>query len=815
MNKILLTTLIAAGMTLTASAKPRSKADMSTAARQALAADARGFRTERKGDLQELYATAGLSVIGYAEGGFAVVAADDVAPAVIGVAEGTYDPGNEGLGWWLRAATEAVVQAAQDDTPINTTKPEELGFPPQVGPLTTCKWGQGTPFSDRCPDVGGDNCMTGCVATAMAQVLYMRKWPAATRGLRRIYVEGTPWVNNFSEVKFDWDNMIDVYKSGEYTQENAEAVALLMRTCGFAAKMTYGVKGSGALSINQLEGLRRYFGYKDVVLYDRRYIDEREWMRIVYNELNVNGATTYSGADVSLGYGHAFVLEGYREDGMVYMNWGWLGSANGYYDISILDPQSFKFDHRQDIICGIAPCTNPLKLTIDCTEPGQLARLLGEQATKVDELTVTGRLNAADIMTLATLAGQLQADSSRLGRLDRIDLTGASVVGNSLSDRAFYGCEWLRTLLLPESLTKVGRGVFGNCPVLDSVGISKELEGLVEHDGLYYTTDGEELVMCLPSVWLSAEVADGTKRIGDHAFDGCHLLTRINVPQSVESIGSKAFANCTNLVSIHMASHDVPKAPDDIFDGIDPAETTLEVLAGMSNAFSQNRPWRAFSETKTMQEYGKSVMARMHMREYGDENPRLKWTYNNVDRSVGTPVLTCEATASSPVGSYRVKVERGTITDDEVELIDGSLLVRPVGVVATVGNYVRVVGEPNPEFEVRLTSDWKLDDTPETVMLEMPVATTTAVEDSPAGTYPIVLSGGLTSSNYTLELGPAATLTVMEKDTGIDPCWETASSNAETVVAIYAADGRRLAAPQRGLNIIRRSDGQIVKSLIR
>ena len=168
---------------LSVNAAPRTQAQMREAAAKAINGERaiKKMALRRASDLNILKNTAEYQIIGMEQGGFAVVAADDRVPEVLGVSTSKYSDGhNENFKWWLEAVGVAVKYAIDHDITLTTTKPDPNKYPSQVGPLMTTLWDQLEPYNRLCPiSNGGDRCYTGCVATAMAQVLNYFKVPYA------------------------------------------------------------------------------------------------------------------------------------------------------------------------------------------------------------------------------------------------------------------------------------------------------------------------------------------------------------------------------------------------------------------------------------------------------------------------------------------------------------------------------------------------------------------------------------------------------------------------------------------------------------
>ena len=463
---------------LAAVAAPRTKAQMEAAARQAINQQ-RSTRHLAPSNvpLKVLRSTEQVQVIGTEEGGFAVIAADDLMPAVLGVSAARYSNGkNPNFEWWLLATAEAARQMVQSGTPMQVTTPNPLEYPDEVPTMVTSKWDQTEPYNNMCPAFNSTvNCLTGCVATAMAQVLNYHKSPEHGKGERTIYypyhnTNGEAIYANYEEDYYDWLNMLDIYTPGEYSQEQADAVALLMRDCGVAADMQYGGPndGSGAYSADAAQGLRDYFGFEDAECLERDNYDEPEWMNIIYQELSENGPLYYGGSSWFSG-GHAFVFDGYNAEGQVSVNWGWSGEDDGMFFVSQLNPSGYSFNMGQDMIIGIKSNNHSVlrKEEIIVAEAGQLQQIIELTDTiensRIGTLTVEGPLNGDDLRYLRHLAGWDANGEPTDGRLRVLDLTRTELEDNLVPDSIFKNCTTLRRVRLPETVTTIGREAFCGC----------------------------------------------------------------------------------------------------------------------------------------------------------------------------------------------------------------------------------------------------------------------------------------------------------------------------------------------------------------
>lgn len=599
----------------------RSSLILSTLSLLALTASARQ-RTDR----ELLQATAGreilqrdsaIAIIARPDGGFKVVLTDSRfsdKEMLIGYSdnEASAEQFNPAFQWWLNQA-EARGRQLQRSTslPLTVIAPPE-GYEPEIDALVTARWGQEAPYWNMCPDGtesssgwgyegGNGRCVTGCVATAMAQVMYYHQAPLhGCGGVGSVSVKQAggsyrTYTVDYDQAEYDFENMLDKYSYGNYTQEQADAVAQLMYHCGVATKMQYATDGSGAWMEDCVDGLQRYFGFTEAQLLDRDRYTESQWMDYVYTEINEGRPIIYAGDDMVYRAGHCFVLDGYDERGFVHINWGWDGSSDGFFDIAILNAQGYHFSSYQQMIIGVQgdnqKVSNNWSDTLTVTAPGEVAlryghELQGDTLLTLQRVTVNGPIDATDIAALRSLA--------RLGSLRQLDL-GATLFDEALPDSAFALATRLRKVVLPRNISRIGK---------------------------------------------------------------------------------RAFAGCTGLTEIRVPSRDVPAAGIGAFDEVSADRCRISVPAGTKDKYSRAYLWKQFltKEFDNIVEFGTAITPRNVVREQYQPNPELTYTVYGSPVQ-GTPVLSCEATPDSPVGKYPITIEPGTITDPDVDFLEGFLIV--------------------------------------------------------------------------------------------------------------------------------------------
>lgn len=448
----------------------------------------------------------------------------------------------DALIWWLETANAALERGAT----INSVLPGALK--PEVAPLIQTKWNQSAPFNNACPIYTASDgtqapSLTGCVATAMAQVMYFHRCPAqygnGTKTLTVHHGDGsTSTVTvNFAATSFDWDNMLADYSNG-YNAVQADAVAQLMLACGVAANITYTSTSSSALSSNTVYGLKRYLRFESGDYFSNKgSIPAEEWMRDIYKNLSDSFPVIYGGINNSNGV-HEFVLDGYDPNGLVHVNWGWGGNYDGYFNIDILNPYSSStagYSNEQFKMVNIYPENYVLENVIEVETPGTLSTLLPEPYDKLyPEIKIKGALNSDDVTWIRHLAQNVTKtfDFSEASIVEGGEpYFGDNVtVNNEFPAHCFDGLS-IDSITLPQSITAIGDSAFASNASLKNVAIPV-----------------------------------GVKTIGVGAFAGCSSITSFTLPSGIETLGEGAFADCTGITSIAIPDG-VKRLSDNLFAG--------------------------------------------------------------------------------------------------------------------------------------------------------------------------------------------------------------------------------------------------------
>ena len=284
-----------------------------------------------------------------AEEGFVVMSADDCVRPILGYSlTGTFKVEDmpENISSWLQSYSDGIQGAidhqmrASDETAklwkdLLNGNPNTAKATVIVGPLIQTHWDQGSPYNDLCPS----HSATGCVATAMAQVMKYWNYPSHGIGSHSYIPESNPSLGeqyaDFNSTNYDWDNMTNSY-TGSSTTAQKQAVATLMYHCGVSIDMDYGPT-SGAPTLLVADALKAYFGYPSEVTHISRYeYNDADWIALLKSELDLLRPIQYHGS--GSGGGHSFVCDGYDSDNYFHFNWGWSGRCDAYYTINNLNP---------------------------------------------------------------------------------------------------------------------------------------------------------------------------------------------------------------------------------------------------------------------------------------------------------------------------------------------------------------------------------------------------------------------------------------------------------------------------------------------
>ena len=353
-------------------AAERSESEMEAIALQQLkGAGVKSLANQFAAKLKCLQRNTAFSIYGTEDNdGFVIVSSDDEVRPVLGYSTSSFDANNIpcGLQWWMENVSSEIEKVKRAP---RQGKEESLQYVP-IAPFLETKWGQNDPYNRLTPEFdsanGKQHAVTGCVATALAQILNYNQYPSSASFEGLYYMElssqkeeinstyewpckiayGNYWPDGY-QTQYDW-------KTIEYTDEEAVQIATLLRDCGYSVKMQYGLNASSASAQYSANALINCFQYPKAAVkaVDREWYTDTEWMQMVYDELMKKSPILYAGQDPVKG-AHAFLLHGIDEKGLVYVNWGWVGANDGYYAIDGFSSDAGSFNSNQNMVIGLRP----------------------------------------------------------------------------------------------------------------------------------------------------------------------------------------------------------------------------------------------------------------------------------------------------------------------------------------------------------------------------------------------------------------------------------------------------------------------------
>ncbi len=299
--------------------------------------------------------------------GFVVVSGEDRAREVLAYGDSPINemkdlPAN--MRYWLECYKRQL-EYLQDHPSIKVSVPllNDGRAAQSVNPLISANWSQNAPYWNECPAFGNDTCFTGCPATSLSMVFHYWRYPRQQTPLVPSYVLPTYGVAlpDLPPTVFDWDNMLDAYTGG-YNDEQAAAVAHLMRYIGQVEQMDYTISGSGAYGQDVLRAVK-FFEYDQNAQHlfktddlGYAYYTDDQWAALIQGELVAGRPIVYLAYDNLSGSGHAFNVDGYdASDDTYHINWGWNGRGNGNFALNAFSYGDYTFGTGQQMVIGIQP----------------------------------------------------------------------------------------------------------------------------------------------------------------------------------------------------------------------------------------------------------------------------------------------------------------------------------------------------------------------------------------------------------------------------------------------------------------------------
>ena len=302
--------------------------------------------------------------------GFVVVSGDDRTPPILGYADRgsistTHLP--DGLQFLLSVYSEELASLSSSSPSSGSPAASQSSTRLPIAPMVQTRWNQGAPYYNDCPESNDTHAVTGCVATAMAQVMYFHQYPTGSTTALPGYTTRNKLfaLEDLPATTFSWSDMALSYASSA-TGASADAVAKLMQYCGWSLQMNYNLNsngGSSAYNVSIAEALKTSFGYDGSISYvQRHHYTYEQWVNMIFAELAAGHPVVLGGQ--ATGGGHSFVCDGYDTDDYFHINWGWGGVSDGYFRLSALNPYEQGlggsssldgFSFTQDAVIGIKP----------------------------------------------------------------------------------------------------------------------------------------------------------------------------------------------------------------------------------------------------------------------------------------------------------------------------------------------------------------------------------------------------------------------------------------------------------------------------
>ena len=594
------------------------------------------------------------------DGGFIIVSGDDATEEILGyTTKGRYDESHlpPNMSSWLDSRSEeiaAIRQSSGRNHHVNRNNSHEA-----ISPLISTQWNQGVAtttgdtYNMLCPTIDSLHCVTGCVATAMAQLMRYHQWPSdSCRAIPGYENTSAGALEDLPSMKFDWVNMLDIY-DGEANTTEKTAVATLMRYCGQAAVTKYGLRISEALGSDAANALRDYFDYSSTTRYVKRNdYNANVWDNMIYKELACSRPVIYFG--YSSKGGHAFVCDGYDGNEFYHINWGWGGDYNGYFKLSALSPDGVGtgggaadgYAMNQHAIIGITKkCMDSENIVFadekvkavcidnwDSNGDGELSYEEAENVLSLDGVfsgdSIIKQFNELQFFTSIKSIGE-DAFANCI-KLESVEIPSYIT---SIGPKAFANCHKLLTLVIPEHVNTISPDAFVDCQSLNRIHVVSKnayFDSRNDCDAIINSDEDKLVVGCMNTVIPSSVKSIGAfafkgcrnlttlefpetieeieesafelcgnlreitfplslSYIGPNAFSGCKMLTKITLPEQLAMIGNKAFSNCQNLATIYSMSTEPPTCGNDAFSG---CRAVVYVPIGSKAAYQEAEEWK-------------------------------------------------------------------------------------------------------------------------------------------------------------------------------------------------------------------------------
>ena len=316
------------------------------------------------------------------------------------------------------------------------------------------------------------------------------------------------------------------------------------------------------------------------------------------------------------------------------------------------------------------------------------------------------------------------------------------------------------TINIPSTVYTIGDQVFNVSENNTAINVDAGNQWFCSEDGILFSKEKSILYRYPQGKTGESYVIPNTVRLlVTSAFENNKIIRSITIPQSLTDIWWGPFQGCTNLMTVINQARTPHEFSDELFDQETYSKGTLYVPSGCISTYKSTNPWSKFKTIKDMPTQV-TVTAKSYEITYGDALPNFDYDVSDYIVT-GTPKITCSATKGSPVGTYDILIEQGSMNSSAtLTFVKGKLTIKKATLTISAGNYTKKEGDPMPTFKV-VYSGFKNNET-ESVLTKKPTITCSATATSAPGQYPITLSGAsATNYNITYKNG---TLTVTKAD---------------------------------------------------
>ena len=559
--------------------------------------------------------------------GYVIISADNRICPVLGYSDHgniSMDDMPDNMKEWLELCKKEIENLTVE-TPYS---PDYNSIKTEIAPLIKTKWYQDNPYNLECPVYDGERSVTGCAATALAQVLYYHKWPSqivdSIPSYTHYYTGDT--IQGLPPTTLKWDLMKLSYDNLDYT-EGAYAIAELMRYCGQALRMAYFPDGSSADFDDMVPALIHYFNYNPIAEKVERFdYSDQDWENLIYSELKAGRPVLYMG--ISTYTAHAFVCDGYK-DGYFHFNWGWGGKCDGYFKISLLienvsrkkeDKPAFNFSHAAvihvepdtlDPLLGFSFCDSLYRYTIIGEREAMIQAIDQTDYSGIDTLMLPDHV---DLNMKRYLITRLGRSSNHNYDIKTIYLPSSL---NEIDTEASF-LQSIEKIKIPRGIEIISSTAFRQNDLLKEITADPDNTRYKSSDGVLFSIDGKDLV-CYPPCKEDTlyAVPSGVTSIGGSAFfnsrnireiilpDGIEILSeqafynsslrRINLPESLKSIHELCFGGCQYLDNLYL-----PKGLKSIGFGAMELCTSLKTIL-LPDSIGYSLPYNLCSWCKSLQ----------------------------------------------------------------------------------------------------------------------------------------------------------------------------------------------------------------------